>query len=66
VIWLGTHQQLNKVTAHVLTLPNATVQLSTAINDLGVLLDSSPWPTMWLHFADPVIIIIIIIIIINI
>ena len=39
VIWLGTRQQLNKV-AHVLTLPNATVQLSTAVNDLGVLLDS--------------------------
>jgi len=42
VIWLGTCQQLqrNEVTAHVLTLPNATVQLSTAVNDLSVLLDS--------------------------
>ena len=40
VIWLGTRQQLTKVTAHVLALPNATVQLSTAVNDLSVLLDS--------------------------
>jgi len=40
VIWLGTHQQLKKVTAHVLTLPNATAQLSTAVNDLSILLDS--------------------------
>jgi len=24
VIWLGTHQQLNKVTTQVLTLPNAS------------------------------------------
>ena len=40
VIWLGTRQQLTKVTAHVLALPNATVQLSTAVNDLGVMLDS--------------------------
>ena len=40
VIWLGTRQQLKKVTAHVLVLSNATVQLSTAVNDLGILLDS--------------------------
>ena len=25
IIWLGTRQQLNKVTARALTLPNATV-----------------------------------------
>ena len=40
VIWLGTRQQLSKVTTHVLTLPNATVQFSGVVNDLGVLLDS--------------------------
>ena len=39
-VWLETRRQLNKVTAHVLTLPNATIQLSTAVNVLGVLLDS--------------------------
>jgi len=41
VIWLGTCQQLNKVTAHVLTLPNTTVQLSTnSCGYFGILLDS--------------------------
>jgi len=39
VIWLGTRQQLNKVTTRVL-LPNATVQCSDVVNDLGVQLDS--------------------------
>jgi len=40
IIWLGTRQQLNKVTAGALTLPNATVQFSTTVKDLGVVLDS--------------------------
>ena len=39
-IWLGPRRQLSKVTTHVLTLPNATVQFSGVVNDLGVLLDS--------------------------
>jgi len=39
-IWLGTRHQLSKVTTHVLTLPNATVQFSGVVNDLGVLLNS--------------------------
>ena len=34
VIWLGTRYQLCKVTAQTLTLPNATVQFSTVVNDL--------------------------------
>jgi len=38
-IWLGTRHQLSKVMTHVLTLPNATVQFSGVVNDLGVLLD---------------------------
>jgi len=40
VIWLGTCQQLSKITAQSLTLPNATVQFTNNANDLGVLLDS--------------------------
>ena len=40
IIWLGTRQQLNKVTARALTLPNATVEFSTTVKDLGVVLDS--------------------------
>jgi len=40
VIWLGTRHQLSKVMTHVLTLPNAAVQFSGVVNDLGVLLDS--------------------------
>jgi len=40
VIWLGTRQQLSKLTENRLTLPNATVQFSTVVNDLGVLIDS--------------------------
>ena len=40
VIWLGTRQQLSKLTENRLTLPNATLQFSTAVNDLGVLIDS--------------------------
>jgi len=38
IIWPG--QQLNKVTARALTLPNATVEFSTTVKDLGVALDS--------------------------
>ena len=40
LIWLGTRQQLSKLTENTLSLPNATVQFSTVVNDLGVLLDS--------------------------
>ena len=40
VIWLGTRQQLSKLTENRLTLLNATVQFSTVVNDLGVLIDS--------------------------
>ena len=40
IIWLGTRQQLNKVTARALTLPNATVEFSTTVKALGVVLDS--------------------------
>jgi len=40
IIWLGTRQQLNKVTARALTLPNATIEFSTTVKDLGVALDS--------------------------
>jgi len=38
VIWLGTWYQLCKVMAQ--TLPNATVQFSAVVSDLGVLIDS--------------------------
>jgi len=40
VIWLGTRQQLSKLTENRLTLLNATVQFSTVVNNLGVLIDS--------------------------
>jgi len=40
IIWLGTRQQLNKLSVQALTLPNAAVQFSTAVKDLGVVLDS--------------------------
>ena len=49
VIWLGTRYQICKVTAQMLTLPNATVQFSTVVNDLGVLIDSEL--TMANHIA---------------
>jgi len=39
-IWLGTRQQLSKVTAKTLTLSNATVKVSDVVNDLGVRIDS--------------------------
>ena len=41
VIWLGTRQQLGKITAQSLTLPNATVQFTNNFNDLDVLLESA-------------------------
>jgi len=37
---MGTRQQLSKIMAQSLTLPNATVQFTNNVNDLGVLLDS--------------------------
>ena len=40
VIWLGTRHQLSKLMENTLTLPNATVQFSTVVNDLGVQTDS--------------------------
>jgi len=40
IIWLGTREQLDKVTVQTLKLPNATVPFSSVVNDLGVVLDS--------------------------
>ena len=40
IIWLGTRQQLDKITVQTLTQPNVTVPFSTVVNDLGVLIDS--------------------------
>jgi len=40
LIWLGTSQQLDKITAQTPTLPNARVRFTTVVNDLGVLFDS--------------------------
>ena len=57
IIWLGTRQQLDKITVQTLSLPNATVSFSAVVNDLGVLLDSqlsSAWLIILLHSADPV------------
>ena len=44
VIWLGTRKQLNKITEQSLILPNATVQSTSKVNDLGVLLDNQLRP----------------------
>jgi len=40
IILPGTRQQLDKLSAQALTLPNATVEFSPAVNDLCVVLDS--------------------------
>jgi len=48
-IWLGTRQQLSKRSIQALTLPNAMVQFSTAVKDLGVVMDSQM--TMANHVA---------------
>jgi len=41
IIWLGTWHQLNKTLPQTLTLQNSTVlQFSTAVKNLGVLIDS--------------------------
>jgi len=57
IIWLGTRQQLNKVTARALTLPNAPSQRSSfqPLPRTSALCwtVSSPWPTTLLHSADP-------------
>ena len=39
LIWLGTRQQLDKLTVTELSLLSARVQLSTTESDLGVLVD---------------------------
>ena len=49
VMWLGTRYQICKVTAQTLTLPNATVQFSTVVNDVGILINSEL--TMANHIA---------------
>ena len=40
MIWVGTRQQLSKVSATELVLSSAVVRFSTAVSDLGVLIDS--------------------------
>ena len=40
IIWLGTRQQLDKITMQMPSLPNATVPFSTVVNDLGISPDS--------------------------
>ena len=40
VIWLGTRQQLAKVTATTLMLQNAAIQCSSSVKNLGFILDS--------------------------
>ena len=54
VIWLGTHQQLDKVMVQTLELQNATVPFSSVVDDLGVLLDSELTIIRLRHSADPV------------
>lgn len=54
IIWLGSRQQLKKSSAQALTLPNTTVQFSTAVMALALYwIISLPWPTTLLHFAVP-------------
>ena len=40
MIWVGTRQQLSKLSATELVLSSAVVRFSTAVSDLGVLIDS--------------------------
>jgi hypothetical protein len=40
IIWIGTRQQLAKVSAIELTLPSAVVRFSTTVSDLGFIVDS--------------------------
>ena len=40
MIWLGTQQQLDKLTTKQLKLTTSTVEFDAEANDLGVLLDS--------------------------
>ena len=40
IIWIGTRQQLAKVSAIELTLPSAVVRFSTIVSDLGFIVDS--------------------------
>ena len=40
LVWLGTRQQLDKLSMTELSLLSATVQFSTTVSDLGVLIDS--------------------------
>jgi len=39
VIWLGTRQQLAKITVDTVTLPHVTIQCSLTVRNLGVTLD---------------------------
>jgi len=39
VIWLGTRQQLAKMSVDTLTLPHVTIQCSLTVRNLGVTLD---------------------------
>ena len=39
LVWLGTRQQLDKLSATELSLLSARVQFSTTVSDLGVLID---------------------------
>jgi len=48
LIWLGTRQQLDKLTVTELSLLSARVQLLTTVSDLGVLVDGQ------LNMADHV------------
>ena len=54
IIWLGTCQQLDKVTVQALKLQNATVPFSSVVLTTLVFCStvSLPWQIMLLHSAD--------------
>jgi hypothetical protein len=39
LIWIGTRQQLDKITVNELQLPSSTVPFSAAVTDLGIIVD---------------------------
>jgi len=43
IIWLGTRQQLNKLSAQAVTVPNTTIEFSTAVKDLGCCIGPSAY-----------------------
>ena len=55
LIWLGTRQQLTKLTVTQLRLTSSVVEFDSTVTDLGVVLDNqlSICRRRWQLYADP-------------